>query len=73
MGYQYDGGFAEYMIMPKVAVDQGCLIPIPSEMSAEIGTLIEPLSCCVNGMSSIESPDTATNIKKRFSFWDFHY
>ena len=59
MGYQYDGGFAEYMIMPKVAVDQGCLIPIPSEMSAEIGTLIEPLSCCVNGMDYIPLEDMA--------------
>ena len=36
--------------MPKVAVDQGCLIPIPAGLPAEIGTLIEPLSCCVNGM-----------------------
>lgn len=57
MGYQYDGGFAEYMIMPKVAVDQGCLIPIPADMSAETGTLIEPLSCCVNGMDYIPLED----------------
>lgn len=53
MGYQFNGGFAEYMVMPKVAVDQGCLIPIPADMSAEVGTLIEPLSCCVNGMKYI--------------------
>jgi L-iditol 2-dehydrogenase len=51
MGYQYNGGFAEYMIMPKIAVDQGCLIPVPESLPAEVGTLIEPLSCCVNGMS----------------------
>ncbi|MBI2438327.1 MAG: zinc-binding dehydrogenase, partial [Lentisphaerae bacterium] len=37
----------------KVAVDQGCLIGIPPKLSAEIGTLIEPLSCCVNGMKYI--------------------
>lgn len=53
MGYQFNGGFAEYMIMPKVAVDQGCLIGIPEALSAEAGTLIEPLSCCVNGMQYI--------------------
>lgn len=53
MGYQYNGGFAEYMIMPKVAVDQGCLISIPDDLPAESGTLIEPLSCCVNGMKVI--------------------
>jgi len=53
MGYQFNGGFAEDMVMPKIAVNQGCLIPIPDTMSAEVGTLIEPLSCCVNGMRCI--------------------
>ncbi len=53
IGYQFNGGFAQYMIMPKAGVDQGCLIPVPEDMPAEVGTLIEPLSCCVNGMSYI--------------------
>ncbi len=53
IGYQFNGGFAEYMIMPKSGVDQGCLIPVPEDLSAEAGTLIEPLSCCVNGMKYI--------------------
>jgi len=53
IGYQFNGGFAEYMIMPKVGVDQGCLISIPETLSAEAGTLVEPLSCCVNGMKYI--------------------
>lgn len=53
IGYQYNGGFAEYMVMPKVAVAQGNLIPVPEGMSPEAGTLIEPLSCCINGMRPI--------------------
>ena len=53
IGYQWNGGFAEYIIMPKVGVDQGCLIPIADDMSANLGTLIEPLSCCINGMRTI--------------------
>lgn len=53
IGYQFNGGFAEYMIMPSVGVDQGCLIPIPETLSDDEGTLVEPLSCCVNGMSFI--------------------
>lgn len=53
MGYQWNGGFAEYMIMPKEGIDQGCLIPIPDDFSANLGTLIEPLSCCINGMRII--------------------
>ncbi len=53
MGYQFNGGFAEYTLMPRRAVEQGCLIPVPDDLPAEIGTLIEPLSCCVNGMKYI--------------------
>ncbi len=53
IGYQWNGGFAEYMIMPKTGVEQGCLIPIADDMSANLGTLIEPLSCCINGMRII--------------------
>lgn len=50
IGYAWNGGFAEYMIMPREAVSQGCLIPIPESLSDAEGTLLEPLSCCINGM-----------------------
>jgi len=53
IGYQWNGGFAEYMVMPKEGVDQGCLISIPDDLPANLGTLIEPLSCCINGMRII--------------------
>lgn len=50
IGYAWNGGFAEYMVMPKEGVKQGCLIPIPDGMSDADGTLLEPLSCCINGL-----------------------
>lgn len=53
IGYQWNGGFAEYMIMPKIGVDQGCLIPVGDKMTDEEATLLEPLSCCINGMRVI--------------------
>jgi L-iditol 2-dehydrogenase len=53
IGYQYNGGFAEYMIMPEEGVRQGCLIPVPDSLSDDEVTLIEPLSCCINGMRPI--------------------
>jgi len=53
MGYQFNGGFAEYILMPKVAVSQGCLIPVPQDLPSDSGTIVEPLSCCVNGMKYI--------------------
>ncbi len=53
IGYAYNGGFAEYMIMPKIGVDQNCLIKIPDALNTDIATLMEPLSCCINGLRSI--------------------
>lgn len=50
IGYAWNGGFAEYMVMPREGVDQGCLIPIPDDMSYEVATLLEPISCCINGL-----------------------
>jgi len=60
IGYQWNGGFAEYMIMPKIGVDQGCLIPVSDKMSDEEATLLEPLSCCINGMRIIPLEEAQT-------------
>ncbi len=49
LGYDYAGGFAEYVKIPAAAVAQGNVIPIPNSMSVERAALIEPLSCCLNG------------------------
>jgi len=49
LGYDYAGGFAEYVKIPAVAVAQGNIIPIPPTMSVERAALVEPLSCCLNG------------------------
>jgi L-iditol 2-dehydrogenase len=49
MGYRYDGGFAEYMLMPAVGVQRGLLIPIPDSLTDAEAALAEPLACVVNG------------------------
>ena len=53
IGYAYNGGFSEYILIPAAAVAQGCLIPLPNMMDAELGTLLEPLSCGINGLRDI--------------------
>ncbi len=50
IGYDYAGGFANYLKVPAPAVAQGNIIPIPNSMSVERAALIEPLSCCLNGV-----------------------
>src|SRR5271157_4720457 len=49
IGYDYAGGFAEYVKIPAAAVAQGNIIPIPNAMSTERAALVEPLSCVLNG------------------------
>jgi L-iditol 2-dehydrogenase len=58
LGYDYAGGFAEYVKIPAAAVAQGNVIPIPSSMSVERAALIEPLSCVLNGQEYL-SPQPA--------------
>jgi L-iditol 2-dehydrogenase len=49
LGYRYDGGFAEYMLMPAVAVARGIMFAIPDRISDTEASLAEPLACVVNG------------------------
>ena len=60
IGYHFDGGFAEYMLVPENAVRNGCVNEIPENVSFEEATLAEPLACVINGqiLSNIGLGDT---------------
>jgi len=60
IGYHYNGGFAEYMLVPEDAVKNGCVNPIPENLPFEEAALAEPLACAVNGqeLSHISMGDT---------------
>ncbi|MEW6046645.1 MAG: zinc-dependent dehydrogenase [Bacillota bacterium] len=49
LGYEFDGGFAEYVRVPAVAVRRGNLFRVPETLSSELAALAEPLACCING------------------------
>ena len=49
IGYQYDGGFAQFMIVPEKGVRNGCVHKIPEGLSFEEAALAEPLACVING------------------------
>lgn len=44
----YPGGFAEYVRLPSINVDRGVYL-LPSDMSYEEATFIEPLACVYRG------------------------
>ncbi len=50
IGYQFPGGFAQYMPLNAVTVRYGAVHHIPASLSADEATLAEPLACCINGL-----------------------
>lgn len=55
----YPGGFAEFIRVPKINVEQG-VYKLPPDMSFEEGTFIEPLACVIRGqrLAAIDKMDT---------------
>ena len=50
IGHDIDGGYAEYLRMPKHGIDTGKLISVPDAISPEELIFLEPLGCCINAM-----------------------
>ena len=53
MGYQFPGGFAEYVLLNEVTVKYGPVHKIPANLSFEEASLAEPLACCLNGLEMV--------------------
>lgn len=49
IGSTINGGFAEYVGIPKNILQVGGLVPVPASLSSEEAALLEPLACCING------------------------
>jgi L-iditol 2-dehydrogenase len=49
MGYQYDGGFAEYMIVPAKVLAVDGVNRIPDPVGFAEASVAEPLACVLNG------------------------
>lgn len=50
MGYQFAGGFAEYILVDPLVINYGPIHKIPDNLSYDEATLAEPLACCINGL-----------------------
>ncbi|WP_285029588.1 zinc-dependent dehydrogenase [Mycolicibacterium sp. lyk4-40-TYG-92] len=60
MGYQYDGGFAEYMIVPRQVLKVDGLNRIPDNVGYDEASAAEPFACAINAQDllGIEPGDT---------------
>lgn len=52
LGYDLDGGIAEYVRLPAPIVGQGQLMPVPEGVPAERAAMTEPTACVLNSLES---------------------
>lgn len=52
IGYEFNGGFEEYVLIPEICIQSGNVIKLPEQVSFAEGALIEPLSCCIRGLKN---------------------
>jgi L-iditol 2-dehydrogenase len=50
MGYQFAGGFAEYLLLNSTVVNYGPVTKIPDHVSYDEACLAEPLACVLNAL-----------------------
>ncbi|MDO4619252.1 MAG: alcohol dehydrogenase catalytic domain-containing protein [Lachnospiraceae bacterium] len=52
IGYEFNGGFEEYVLVPEICITSGNVVKLPDDVSFEAGALIEPLACCIRGLKN---------------------
>ncbi|HMS38208.1 MAG TPA: zinc-dependent dehydrogenase [Arachnia sp.] len=53
VGYQYDGGFAEYMIVPPEVLKVDGLNRIPDGVGFDEASAVEPFACAINAQEQL--------------------
>lgn len=55
LGSTVNGGFAEYISIPRTLIKIDGIIPVLDNVTNEEASLVEPLACCINGINQIRS------------------
>lgn len=50
IGYQFQGGYAEYCLLEPMVMRYGPVCRIPDGVNPEYAAIAEPLACCINGL-----------------------
>ena len=61
IGYQFPGGFAEYILLNETTVNYGPIHKLPDNVSYNEGAMAEPLACVLNALelTPVKLNDTA--------------
>jgi len=52
-GTNFDGGFAQYMLIPQKGIERGVLVKLADTVADEAATMLEPFSCALHGLRKI--------------------
>ncbi len=52
LGYEEDGGLAQYAVIPAAVVAIGHVLPVPEGLPSERAALMEPLACVLNSLET---------------------
>lgn len=52
IGYEENGGLAEYLLIPASLVRLGHVMKLPPGLSFDIASLTEPMACCLNSLET---------------------
>ncbi len=52
LGYEENGGLAEYMLVPRELLALGHVFPVPEGLSLETAALMEPLACVLDSLET---------------------
>lgn len=61
LGYQFDGGFAEYVVLNESVLNGGPIKKFNGSLKWEHAALAEPLACCLNGFERITTNNSTRN------------
>ena len=53
IGYQIPGAFAQYMVLPRLVLEEGPVTPYSDKLSFDVAALAEPLACVINGLELV--------------------
>lgn len=56
LGYDEDGGLAEYLLVPGQLLDLGHVFPVPHDLPVQRAALTEPLACVLNSIEIARVP-----------------
>ena len=53
VGYQISGAFTQYMVLPRLLLEEGPVTPFGEQLSFDQAALAEPLACAINGLELV--------------------